>query len=178
MFDKDKIRLSLSAGLVLAFLQLAWAQSPALAQPLVKAADNHIHAQAVLNAVLKANPDMVAIALHAVPPGIKAEPGDPQSQVIAQSADVIGAKDAPNDLEVVKLDQIRINLAPLAGTVRMKVAMPLRDGSQRIIGLAVLSFRPTPDMTKMKAHQRADTILAEFARQFPDRDSLFLPEGQ
>jgi hypothetical protein len=33
-------------------------------------------------------------------------------------------------------------------------------------------------MTKMKAHMRADAILAEFARKFPDHDSLFLPEGR
>jgi hypothetical protein len=147
-------------------------------QHLGKAADNHIHAQAVLNAIMAANPDLVAIGLHAVPPGIDTPPGSPDSQIIAQSADEIGRKDSPMDLEPVKLDQIRINLASLAGIMRMKVAAPLRDGSQRIIGLAVLSFRPAPDMDKMKAHMRADKILAEFARDFPNHDSLFLPEGR
>jgi hypothetical protein len=47
----------------------AYAQTPP-AGHLGKAADNHIHAQAVLNAIMAANPDLVAIGLHAVPPGI------------------------------------------------------------------------------------------------------------
>jgi hypothetical protein len=151
---------------------------PPVTAHLGKAADNHIHAQAVLNAVMAANPDLVAIGLHAVPPGIDAPPGSPDSQIIAQSADEIGRKDAPIDLEPVKHDQILIYLAPLAGIPRMKVMVPLRDASQRIIGLAVLSFRPSPGMDKMKAHIRTDEILATFARNFPDKASLFLPESR
>jgi hypothetical protein len=169
-------RFVLAACLACLLGSAAHAQTPA-PEHLGKAADNHIHAQAVLRAVMAANPDLVAIGLHAVPPGIDAAPGEPGSQIIAQTADAIGTKDSPMDMETVKLDQMRINLAPLAGVMRMKVAAPLRDGSQRIIGLAVLSFRPTPAMDKLKAHIRADAILAAFARAFADKASLFLPEG-
>jgi hypothetical protein len=168
-------RSSLAAVLFCALGGAACAQTPPLVENLGKTANNHIHAQAVLNAVMAANPDLVAIGLHAVPLNIEAKPGEPGEQIVAQSADEIGRLDSPGDLEPVKLDQIKIYLAPLAGVPRMKVMVPLRDGSQRIIGLAVLSFKPTPDMTKMKAHVRTDEILAKFAREFPDRASLFTP---
>jgi hypothetical protein len=168
-------RASLAATLVFISGIAVHAQTPLPAEHISKAADNHIHAQAVLNAVMAANPDLVAIGLHAVPLNIDVKPGEAGEQIVAQSADEIGRLDSPGDLEPVKLDQIKIYLAPLAGAPRMKVMVPLRDGSQRIIGLAVLSFKPTPDMTKMKAHVRTDEILAKFAREFPNRASLFTP---
>jgi hypothetical protein len=178
----EKMRQTKSSALSAIALLMFLGASPASAQVVAppgetwgKVADNHIHAQAVVNAVFAANPDLVAIGLHSVPPGVAAKPGEVGQVIVAQTEDRIGAKDAPGDLEETRLDQMRIALTPLGKIMRMKVAAPLRDGAGRIIGLAVISFKPAADMNKMKAHVRADAILAEFARNFPDQASLFTP---
>ena len=143
--------------------------------PWGKAADNKILAQQVVNEIMAANSDLVSLGLHSVPPGVAAKPGEVGQVIIAQVADRIGAPDGAGDLEVSKQEQVRIYQAKLDGVMRERVMAPLRDGAGRTIGLAVLLFKLAPGVTALSAHMRAEAILTELAKRFPDQDSLFRP---
>jgi hypothetical protein len=167
------------AGVLISSLTLACADAsaqkfsaPAQA-PWGKAADNHILAQTVVNDLMAANPDLVAVGLHSVPPGVTAKPGEPGQVIVAQVADSIGSPDSPGDLEVTRQEQVRIYQGKLAGVARMRVMAPLRDGAGRNIGLVVLVFKLDPGVTDLSAHARANGILAEIAKRIPDQASLF-----
>lgn len=59
---------------------------------LMKAADNRVYAQALVNEVIKANPDLIIVGFHAVAPGAK------NQSMIASTLDRIGEKDDDEDL--------------------------------------------------------------------------------
>lgn len=166
----------LIAGLSLACVSVsAQGFSTPTQAPWGKFSDNHILAQKVVNDLMAANPDLVALGLHAIPPGVSAKPGEAGQVIVAQVADRIGAPDGPSDLEVTKQEQVRIYQAKLDGVMRMRVMAPLRDGAGRNIGLAVLLFKLDPDVTDLSAHMRANAILAEIRKRVPDQASLFEP---
>jgi hypothetical protein len=149
--------------------------TPPTQAPWGKRADNMIWAQKVLNDIMAGAPDLAALGLHAVPPGVPALPGDPGQVVIAQVDDLIGKPDSPGDLEVAKKEMTKIFYAPLSGVMRLRVLAPLHDARGRTIGLAIFSFRTGPKVTPLSAHARATALLARMARQFPDQASLFRP---
>lgn len=168
-------------GILIASLPLACASASAQSfsaptqAPWGKPADNHILAQKVVNDLMAANPDLVALGLHSIPPGVNAKPGEPGQVIVAQVADRIGAPDGPGDLEVTKQEQVRIYQAKLDGVVRMRVMAPLRDGAGTNIGLAVLLFKLDPGVTALSVHTRANAILMEIATRVPNQASLFQP---
>jgi hypothetical protein len=169
------------AGVLIASLTLACANAGAqnfsapTQAPWGKPADNHILAQKVVNDIMTANTDLVALGLHSIPPGVNAKPGEAGQVIVAQVADRIGAPDGAGDLEVTKQEQVRIYQAKLDGVMRMRVMAPLRDNAGRNIGLAVLLFKLDPGVTALSAHARANAILMEIARRIADRASLFQP---
>ena len=147
--------------------------SPPAGPPWGKPGDNHILAQKVVNDMMAANPDLAALGLHAIPPGVNAKPGEPGQVIVAQVADRIGAPDGAGDLEVTKQEQVRIYQARLDGVMRMRVMAPLRDAGGRTIGLAVLLFKLGPNVTDLSVHARANAILTELAKRIADQASLF-----
>jgi hypothetical protein len=172
---------AIRAGILIAGLPLACAGASAQSffaptqAPWGKPADNHILAQKIVNDLMAANSDLVALGLHAIPPGVNAKPGEVGQIIVAQVADRIGAPDGPGDLEVTKQEQVRIYQAKLDGVMRMRVMAPLRDGAGRNIGLTVLMFKLDPDVTDLSVHMRANAILAEIEKRVPDQASLFEP---
>jgi hypothetical protein len=155
--------------LTLGLLGALWPVRAADELPLIKAADNKIFAQKLVNEVMAANPDLMAIGLHAIPPG------GTNQVVIAQTDDIIGKKDSAGDLEVTNLDQAKIYPATLGGKPRMKVMIAWHDGAGRKIGLAVLSFKPGEGVTALSAHIKAAKILDGLAVKIPNLAALFQP---
>jgi hypothetical protein len=171
-----RVALALGFAVVLTSVPCGIAFSqPAAPVPSVpgKAADNHIYAQQLVREMMAQDPDLVAMALHSIPPGVRARPGEVGQVCIASTLDKIGEADSPDDLEVAAKDQVIIGLAPLGRIVRLKVAAAFRDRSGRILGYCMISFRK--DVDPLTAHERADKILRELAARIPDSASLFRP---
>src|SRR5260221_756351 len=99
--------LRLFPGIGLAAMALALIVPPGGAQtaalpaeaPLGKAADNKIYAQQLVNDLLAANGDLLAVGIHALPPG------GTEYMIVAHSRDLIGKKDSEADVEMIKNDQ-------------------------------------------------------------------------
>ncbi|MDB6168399.1 MAG: Pyrrolo-quinoline quinone beta-propeller repeat-containing protein [Verrucomicrobia bacterium] len=136
---------------------------------MIKAADNRIFAQKLVNDIMAANPELMAIGLHAIPPGGK------DQVVIAQTDDIIGKKDSAGDLDVTHQDQVKIYPSTLGGKPRMKVMIAWHDGGGRKIGLAVLSFKPGEGVTALSAHIKAARILEDLGAKVPNLEALFQP---
>jgi hypothetical protein len=154
---------------VLAAVTPGWAAEADLG----KAADNKILAQRLVNQAMAANPDLVGFGLHAI------KAGSTELRVVAQTMDIIGRLDDAGDLEIVKADMVKIYAAALPAAQgpgkRMKVMLPLRNGTGGIIGLAVLSFKPGPQIDPLSAHERAEQIMKTVSRQLPDLAALYRP---
>jgi hypothetical protein len=137
--------------------------------PPGKATDNRIYAQQLVNDLLAANGDLLAVGLHAIPPG------GTGYAIVAHSRDLIGKKDSAADVEMIKNDQTIIGpeTTGYTTTPRMVVHEPLHDNQGRIVGLAVLSFRLKPGTTKLATHARANALMQALARKIPDAAALF-----
>ncbi|MDB6169372.1 MAG: hypothetical protein JWM88_2236 [Verrucomicrobia bacterium] len=167
-------RILFRATLLMAILALATAQAgaqPAAAAPekLGKPAENRIYAQQLVNEMLAANPDLLDVGLHAI------RPGGTDLYIIADGLDIIGRKDAPNNLEMMNRDQTILEPRLLGKTPRMAVHTPLRNSAGDIVGLAVFSFKRGDGMDKLTAYVRSATLLAQLAKKVPDTASLFQP---
>ena len=163
----------LSAGAFLFIEQPALAQiaTPSAALPLGKAAGNKIHAQQLVNDLLTANGDLLAVGLHAIPPGGRGY------RIVAHSRDLIGKKDSEADVEMITSDKTIIGPENTGYTTtpRMVVHSALRDRDGQIVGLAVLSFKQEASTTKLATHARVDVILNELARKIKNSADLFKP---
>lgn len=143
------------------------AQSSPPAEKLGKAADNKIYAQQLVNEMMAANPDLLDVGIHAV------RPGEKDLYIIADAMDIIGRKDAPNNLDMMNRDQTIIEPRSLGKLQRMAVHTPLRNSSGEIIGLMVFSFKMGDGIDKLTAYVRSTTLLAQLARKVTDPASLF-----
>ncbi len=166
--------LALGAGCFAVGARAQGFQAPTQA-PWLKPADNRIHAQAVVNRLMAANPELVSLGLHSVPPGVLAQPNEVGQIIVAQVSQRIGAPDGAGDLEVGKLEQVKIYKAKLDGVTRMRVMAPLLDAKGRNIGLVVMLFKLEATPTALSAHMRADAVIRELQQEFVDQASLFTP---
>jgi len=159
------------------YLALALLASPALTicpdqlraeDPLGRAVDNKVYAQALVNDVVKSNPDLIIVGFHAVAPGAKDE------TMIASTLDRIGEKDDDEDLTVVS-EQETILAVSLKEPIKFKVHLPMKDASGNVIGLMALIFRN--DMARDQAYYcaRALAIRDGIARRIPSLGALFKP---
>jgi hypothetical protein len=135
---------------------------------LTKAADNRVYAQALLNDVVKSNPDLTIVGFHAVAPGAA------NQTMIASTLDRIGEKDDEEDLTVVA-QQETILAVNLKDPTKFKLHMPMKDASGKVIGLMVLIFKNQPDKDETYYCARALKIRDGVARRIPSLDALFRP---
>ena len=151
-----------------ALLLLSLASAFGAEAPLGKPADNHIFAQALVNELARANPDVILIGLHAIPPS----GGD--EVMIACTHDLIGEKDDEGDLTVVALQQTV--LAPnLKDPRKYRVYLPLKDSAGQSIGLMTLNF--VYDSRNDETHycSRAVALRNSVAKRIPNLAALFEP---
>jgi hypothetical protein len=168
-------RLFLGAGISAMVLMLFTSQGsaqtavPPAEAPLGKAADNKIYAQQLVNDLLAANGDLLAVGFHALPPG------GTEYMIVAHSRDLISKKDSEADVEMIKNDQTIIGPETTGYTTmpRMVVHAALRDSAGRIVGLAVFSFKLETGTTKLATHARAEAMLDGLARKISNSAALF-----
>jgi hypothetical protein len=135
---------------------------------------NNIYAQALADQVVTQYPIVFQFYIHAIPPGAK------ESRIVAQIGALPFIDKPSSDIEasVATLDQVLVgNEPPYNKIPRYKVAVPLRDASGNIVGLALMSIRrgrldTTPD-DEGAAVTLGMKIAAELAPKITDQASLF-----
>jgi hypothetical protein len=117
-------------------------------------------------ATLSAHPDLRKMGLHAIPPG-------GTDSVIIANANIsrIGVKSTAGDLDAVKDGKTYCAKRDDGAFFNMK--LPLKDASDRTIGILVMEIPFTSAADEADAVHQAETIRQELARQIVDRDALF-----
>ena len=90
-----RLRFLFTALVLMTALTSLRAQATAEEQATwVKAADNKIYAQQLVNEIMAAHPELLVVGFHAVAPGTK------DQKMIATNLDRVGKKDDDDDLAV------------------------------------------------------------------------------
>jgi hypothetical protein len=131
------------------------------------AADNKIFAQKLVNQIMAANPTLLTVGMHCVPPG-----GDVQ-KIIASTLNVIGKPSDPPDVEVGTLGFTQIN--PNLKVPKLGVMLPLHDRSGKIIGALALAFKYREGEDQVKYFAEATAIRDRVAKDIPSLADLFAP---
>jgi hypothetical protein len=130
------------------------------------AADSRIYAQILVNETMAANPDLLAMGIHATLPGTR------ELNLIACSRDPIGIKSG--DDAVASASERKTILGPSAEVSGgFEVVLPLKAAPGRIIGALGLVFRRMPGDDEVKLHARALAIRKALAAKIPSTPSLF-----
>ena len=147
------------AGLLLSAAALCAADAPKYGL----AADNKIRAQQIVNALMTANPHLVAAGLHCVPPG-----GDKQA-IIASSLNVIGKPSDPEDVL-----HGATTIAPSAKAPKLGIMLPLHDQTGKEIGSLALQFKYQAGEDQVKYFAEATAIRDRVAQEIPALANLFI----
>ncbi|HZU65336.1 MAG TPA: hypothetical protein VFF98_16730 [Novosphingobium sp.] len=136
-----------------------------------------IYAQQLSDETMQANPDLLSVTFHGIPPGAV---GETFTMYAGSYPDRIGNPDDPDDIDVSKKGITIVDPrwhrtkdpAP-----KFVVLMPLRDASMNNIGLIVYAFKvPVESNAGERAfYARALDLRDALARQIPSYEALFAP---
>ena len=156
-----KLRLlSLFAGLCLGAAVLHAADVPKYG----RAAYNKIKAQQLVNEIMTANPNLVAVGMHCVAPGAE------KQAIIASTLNVIGKPSDPEDVL-----HGSTTIAPSAKAPKLGIMLPLRDRTGKELGSLALQFKYQAGEDQVKYFAEATAIRDRVAQQIPDLADLFTP---
>jgi hypothetical protein len=125
------------------------------------------YAQALVDKILAAHPDLRVLALHATPPGSK------QNVIIGSSIGRIGKKADEDDLSIVKTEKTIVEINKTGDL--LEVALVARDAHGRNIGALGTVFPYKAGDDKAARERQAVQIRDEMARQIPANAALFKP---
>jgi len=107
---------------------------PLHAQPSPPQAPAKNYAQALVDATLARHPELLELDVHAKPPGSN------QSVIVAaKSADRVGHASDPDDLEVAKTSNPRVEINR-TGDFNVEIEVPLLDDQRKTIGSIEMTF--------------------------------------
>ncbi|MFI5337202.1 MAG: hypothetical protein ACHQ5A_10490, partial [Opitutales bacterium] len=131
-----------------------------------RAADNRIVAQDLTNTLMRDNPDLVVIGLHATAPGAKGP------TMIASNLDRIGKVDDDDDIAVAT--ERKTILSPNAKDPhKFEVQVPMWDASGKVIGACGFVFKYNAGDDEIELHRRALTLRAWLQTRITTLDALF-----
>jgi len=137
---------------------------PAQFDPKVPTAS---YGQQLVDETLAANPDVVILALHAVPPG------GSDNEIVASNIGRIGKKADEDDMEVVRSGVPKLELNEEGD--RFEVEERLLDVSGDTLGAVGVVFPYKPGDDKEAHHREADRIAAALARRITNAANLVEP---
>jgi iron complex outermembrane receptor protein len=156
------IRIALLCLLAATSLPLR-AQSPPAQAP----AKNY--AQALLEAAIGRHPDLLQFDIHAKPPGSE------QSVIIAaKSADRVGHASDPDDLEVAKTGNPRVEINR-TGDYNVEIEIPLFDAERRTVGSVEMTFPYVAGFDQDALIKKAQAIRDESLARIPGVATLVEP---
>ncbi|MDB6093487.1 MAG: hypothetical protein JWM32_1049 [Verrucomicrobia bacterium] len=126
-----------------------------------------IYAQQLVSDLMAANQDVLAIEIHAKPPGSETQ------VVVAGVGSTVGRKDTEFELRMTTKDVTSIATEKIADVPTVLVRVPLHDQAGKVIGLCVVTFRPMPGIDRAMLHVRALEIVNEVSHAIPDAAVLF-----
>jgi hypothetical protein len=125
------------------------------------------YAQALVDATMRAHPDLRVLALHATPPGSK------QNVIIASNIGRIGKKADEDDLAIINTEKTIVEINKTGALI--EVALVARDAAGRKIGALGTVYPYKPGDDKAAREREAIQIRDELARQIPTNAALFKP---
>lgn len=134
-----------------------------------------IHAQQLVDAIMRDNPELLSVTLQGTPPG-----EDKTYTMFAGSfPERIGQASDPDDIMVIEtaitiLDPRWNRKDPIRKFI---VMLPLEDAQATPIGLAVIVFKNPPGINKSNGEYlaKAQAIMDRLRTQIPDKAALFQP---
>lgn len=135
--------------------------------PLVAGTMRAPAAQAMVEAIVDHEPELVTLAFHVAPPG------DAINRIVASSFGRIGKPADADDLHVVRDGSVLREMTN--GGRRLAVELPLFDRRGRTIGALSTSFRIGPTLSPDAAAVRAVGVRDSIARKIASTASLFGP---
>lgn len=139
------------------------ADNLAEADPFVARAVRSRRGQALVDAMIEANPDLVTLAMHVALPGA-------DNIIIASSFGRIGKLADKDDADVIANGTIRREVTN--GGRRLAVELPMLDARRRVIGALSTSFAMTGPDDEQHAFARAIAVRDAIARRIPSLAAL------
>ena len=149
----------------LAFLALCASGFAADAPKYGLAADNKILAQALVNKMMAANPDLVTGGMHCI------KPGSTSQTIVASTLNIIGKPSDPEDVQV-GVEGIT-HIYPNPKLPKLGIMLPLHDRSGKIIGALALAFKYRAGEDQVKYFVEATAIRERVAQEIPTLADLF-----
>ncbi|HYZ47350.1 MAG TPA: hypothetical protein VE567_00485 [Sphingomonas sp.] len=133
-----------------------------------------IYAQKLSDETMKANPDLLSVTFHGVPPGMS----NVYTMFAGSYPDRIGNPDDPDDIDVTKKGITIVDPRwhrPNDPAPKFVVLMPLRDAHMENIGLVVYAFKVPVESNagERKYYTRALDLRDALARKIPSYEALF-----
>jgi len=164
-----RLRFLFTALVLMTALTSLRAQATAEEQATwVKAADNKIYAQQLVNEIMAAHPELLVVGFHAVAPGTK------DQKMIATNLDRVGKKDDDDDIAVFA--ERKIILVPNAKeSNKFEVQLPMKDATGTLIGAYgfVFQYRAGDDEIAMLV--KATALRDGLAKKIHSLTALFAP---
>lgn len=138
---------------------------------LGKAAENHIHAQQLVNQQMakRENADLYILGLHAVAPGAT------EQSMIACNLDRIGKADTADDKSITTLHRTLV-FQKLSEPGTLEVMLPIKDTAGAVIGMAVFVYHGfTSGADETSYYLRSVKMRDEMARATRSYTALFQP---
>jgi iron complex outermembrane receptor protein len=151
--------MSRTAGLILCVIAApALAQKANPANPKQKEVGRETFAQELVDKTVARHPELTGLDIHSTPPNSS------QSAIIAsKNPERIGRKTDPDILALLKTRAPRVE----TNSAGSEVILHLHDVTGRTVGLAQMTFPPTPGMEAKAIAEKAEEIEEEMREQIP-----------
>ena len=138
---------------------------PLCAQTLPAPPSAKNYAQALVDATVARHPELLELDMHAVPPG-----GTQSAIIAAKSADRVGHKSDPDDLQVAKTGDPRVEINRV-GDYNVEVEIPLIDQHRRTVGSIEMTFPYVAGFDPEALIRKAQAIRDELGVQIVGEES-------
>ena len=135
------------------------------AGPYGSAAANKRYAQVLVTQMLAANPDLLTVGFHCVPPGSQTQ------TIVASTLNVIGKPSDPPDVGVGAHGETIIS--PNLKVPKLGIMLPLHDRTGKRIGALALAFKFRAGDDQVAVLARATALRDALAQKIPGLDELF-----
>ena len=147
------------------------AETPAAARAKVKnwhAPAGKLAAQALVESLLASRSDLASVTLHGVPPGTSVH-----TMFAGSWPERVGNADDPDDIDIATKALTVLDPA-LSRKGLYEVMLPLKDGSDQVIGALVIGFKKAdPAQDGRYFYDQALAVQAFLKARIPDAASLF-----
>lgn len=136
-----------------------------------------IHAQAIVDRLMKAHPELVSITIHAVP---KELPPDTYTMIAGSFPDRIGNTSSPGDIITAKkgVTQVESKWGTENYGKKVSIVLPMKDNAGNYLPVAmVVAFEQSPTSGKIDTDfmQPGIAIRDGLKKEISGLDSLFAP---